>query len=201
MSSTNKTTYYDLPQFVDSDLFNPLVDDNDAYDKIDTALHNIAEAEAGDAREIVGVKGRVTTAEGKIEALETQNGVEALVTTAQTLSGAVNELDGDVVSLDGRLDIVEDDINNANTGLKAKVDSLGTRMTTAEGDIDALEAQNGNETLTTKAQTLSGAVNELHGDIVYVTPQMYGAKADGVTDDTSFAVRLRKGEKFYEFNE
>ena len=147
MSSTNKTTYYNLPQFVDSDLFNPLVDDNDAYDKIDTALHNIADAEGDNASDIVGVKSRVTTAEGKIEALETQNGNEVLSTTAQTLSGAINELDTDTASLDGRVDIVEDDINNVNTGLKVKVATI--------------ENQNGTEVLTTVAQTLSGAVNEL----------------------------------------
>lgn len=180
MSSTNKTTYYELPQFVDSDLFNPLVDDNDAYDKIDTALHQIAEAEADDASEIVDVKGRVTTVEGKVDALETQNGNEVLTTTAQTLSGAVNELDGDVSSLDGRLDVVEDDINNVNTGLKVKV--------------SALETQNGAEVLTTTAQTLSGAINELvsdDADIInliksgFVTPEMFGAVGDGVTDDTN----------------
>lgn len=200
MSSTNKTTYYELPQFVDDDIFNPLVDDNDAYDKIDTALHQIADAEADDASEIVGVKSRVTTAEGKIEALETQNGVEVLTTTAQTLSGAVNELDGDVSSLDGRLDVVEDDINNVNTGLKVKVSALETQngsevlTTTAQtlsgavneldGDVADIKAQNGNEVLTTTAQTLSGAVNELKSDIAYVTPEMFGAVGDGVADDT-----------------
>lgn len=126
MSSTNKTTYYELPQFVDNDIFNPLVDDNDAYSKIDTALHNIAGAEADDASEIVGVKSRLDSAEGDIDALETQNGDNVLTTTAQTLSGAVNELDADVSALDGRLDIAEDDINNASTGLKAKVASLET---------------------------------------------------------------------------
>ena len=110
MSSTNKTTYYELPQFVDNDIFNPLVDDNDAYAKIDTALHNIANAEADDASEIVGVKSRLDSAEGAIDALEAQNGDSVLTTTAQTLSGAVNELDADASALDGRLDIVEDDI-------------------------------------------------------------------------------------------
>ena len=189
MSSTNKTTYYELPQFVDSDLFNPLVDDNDAYSKIDTALHNIADAEANDASEIVAVKGRVTTAEGKIEALESQNGVEVLTTTAQTLSGAINELDGDVASLDGRLDVVEDDINNENIGLKVKVDNLGTRMTSAEGDIDALETLTGSGTLDTVAQTLVGAVNENFDKIAtygtIYTPEMFGAVGDGVADDTT----------------
>ena len=200
MSSTNKTTYYELPQFVDDDIFNPLVDDNDAYQKIDTALHNIADAEADDASEIVGVKSRVTTAEGKIEALETQNGVEVLTTTAQTLSGAVNELDSGVSSLDGKLDVIEDDINNVNTGLKVKVSALETQngsevlTTTAQtlsgavneldGDVADIKAQNGNEVLTTTAQTLSGAINELKDDIAYVTPEMFGAVGDGVADDT-----------------
>ncbi len=96
MSSTNKTTYYELPQYVDNDIFNPLVDDNDAYSKIDTALHNIANAEADDASEIVSVKSRLDSAEGDIDALEAQNGNSVLTTTAQTLSGAVNELDADV---------------------------------------------------------------------------------------------------------
>ena len=70
MSSTNKTTYYELPQFVDNDIFNPLVDDNDAYAKIDTALHNIAEAETSHESDIVSVKSRLDSAEGDIDALE-----------------------------------------------------------------------------------------------------------------------------------
>lgn len=147
MSSTNKTTHYELPQFVENDIFNPLVDDNDAYEKIDTALYNIADAEADDAAEIVGIKSRLDTAEGKVEALETQNGTDVLTTVAQTLSGAVNELKSGEDSLDGRLDVVEDDVNNASTGLKVKV--------------TALENQNGSEELTTVAQTLSGGINEL----------------------------------------
>lgn len=148
MSSTNKTTYYELPQFVDNDIFNPLVDDNDAYSKIDTALHNIADAEAGDASEIVSVKSRLDSAEGAIDALEAQNGNSVLTTTAQTLSGAVNELDADASALDGRLDVVEDDINNASTGLKAKVSTL--ENTVGSGELD------------TDANTLVGAVNELN---------------------------------------
>jgi len=177
MSSTNKTTYYELPQFVDNDIFNPLVDDNDAYSKIDTALHNIANAEADDASEIVGIKSRLNSAEGNIDALEAQNGNSVLTTTAQTLSGAINEVNAEADALAGRVTNVEDDINNASTGLKVKV--------------TALETQNGNEHLNTSAQTLSGAVNELDAEVgtlnkltKIVTPQMFGAVGDGVTDDT-----------------
>lgn len=154
MSSTNKTTYYELPQFVDNDIFNPLVDDNDAYSKIDTALHNIADVEADNASDIVDIKSRLSGAEDDIDALETQNGSDVLTTVAQTLSGAVNELKSEDSALDNRITTVEDDINNVTTGLKVKVAN-------DELNITALQQQNGNEHLSTVAQTLSGAVNEL----------------------------------------
>lgn len=172
MSSTNKTTHYELPQYVESDVFNPLVDDNDAYSKIDTALYNIADAEAGNTASITSLTSRMTTAEGDIDDLEAQNGDTVLTTTAQTLSGAVNELDSAVNSLDGRLDVVENDINNDTTGLKVKV--------------TALETQNGSETLDTTSQTLSGGINEVYTMVKsgFVTPEMFGAVGDGVTDDS-----------------
>ena len=169
MSSTNKTAHYELPQFVENDIFNPLVDDNDAYSKIDTALYNIADAEADDAAEIVGIKSRLDTAEGKVDALETQNGTDVLTTVAQTLSGAVNELKSGEDSLDGRLDVVEDAINNATTGLSVKV--------------AALETQNGSEILTTTAQTLSGAVNELNSDTDSLATRMTNVEDEVVSKD------------------
>lgn len=148
MSSTNKTTHYELPQYVENDIFNPLVDDNDAYGKIDTALYQIANAEAETAGEIVSLKNRVTGAESDIDALELQNGSAVLTTTAQTLSEAVNELNAGEQAMDARVDIVEDSINNPSTGLAVKmasaennITSLGNRMTTAESDIDALDTR------------------------------------------------------------
>lgn len=148
MSSTNKTTHYELPQYVENDIFNPLVDDNDAYQKIDTALYQIANAEAETAGEIVSLKNRVTGTESDIDALEAQNGSAVLTTVAQTLSEAVNELNAGEQAIDARVDIVEDAINNPSTGLAVKmasaennITSLGNRMTTAEGDIDALESK------------------------------------------------------------
>lgn len=150
MSSTNKTTHYELPQFVENDIFNPMADDNDAYEKIDTALFNIANAEADNAAAIVGIDNRIAASETAIEALQTQNGDTPLATINQTLSGAINELKvaGDV--MDGNLEVMDDIINNPTTGVKVKT--------------EAMETLCGTDPLTTTAQTLTGAVNELKSD-------------------------------------
>ena len=124
---------------------------------------------------INGVEGRVTTAEGEIDALQakfTGNGDgtvakmisdavaaeatlrETGVNEAKTAASAANtkaqnaqdEVDAletvvagkaaqtDLEALQNRVKTVEDDLNTASTGLKA-------RMTTAEGEIDALQAE------------------------------------------------------------
>ena len=140
MAHTNKTTNYELPQYVGSDIINPLVDTNDAYQTIDTQMKANADAAAEAASAASGVGDRATTLEGKVEALETQNGSEVLTTTAQTLSGAVNEIDGE--------------LNTPTTGIVARVVAAGT-------DITNLKNQCGNTPLDTTAQTLSGAINEL----------------------------------------
>lgn len=140
MAHTNKTTNYDLPQYVGSDIINPLIDTNGAYQTIDTQMKANADAAAEAASAASGVGDRATTLEGKVGALETQNGSETLTTTAQTLSGAVNEIDGE--------------LNTPTTGLAARVVAAGT-------DITNLKNQCGAVPLNTTAQTLSGAINEL----------------------------------------
>ena len=113
---TNKTTNYELPQFVGSDIINPLTDFNDAFSTIDTQMKSNADAGSTNADDITALATRVLENEGDISALETQNGSEVLNTTKQTLSGAVNELDAE--------------INTANTGLEARV-GTATLLTTA----------------------------------------------------------------------
>jgi len=128
MSSTNKTTYYELSQYVGTDIINPLTDFNGDNEKIDTALHNIAEAAGTSAADITALAGRVTTEEGKVSALETQNGSDVLVTTAQTLSGAINELKS-----------VNDTQSSTLSAHTSSIDNLASRMTSAETDISAVE--------------------------------------------------------------
>ena len=104
---TNKTTYYELPQYIGSDIIDPLVDTNGAYSAIDTAIHNVASD--------------VATNITDIDNLEAQNGSETLTTTAQTLSGAINELD--------------DDLNNETTGAFALIGANSADIATINGVI------------------------------------------------------------------
>lgn len=123
MAHTNSTTNYALPQYVGSDIINPLVDTNGAYETIDTQLKANADAASTADGKAVAVGDRVTTLEGKVEALETQNGTEVLNTTKQTLSGAINELDAE--------------LNTPNTGVVAKI-GTGSLTTTSQTIIAAI---------------------------------------------------------------
>lgn len=135
MSHTNVTPNYNLPQYVGTDIINPLTDTNGAYSDIDTALKNIADGVADGASKIETLENTVGDANGglvkSVGDLQTQNGDAVLTTTAQTLSGAVNELDNEV---------------NTNTG-----------------NISTLVQKVGSDTLDTVATTCTGAINEIVG--------------------------------------
>ena len=146
MAYSNTTPNYDLPQYVGTDIPNPLTDFNGAMSTIDTTMKNIADG--------------VGASDADIAALKAQNGDEQLTTTAQTLSGAANELDAAVDGIDSRLTTVETNQTADESTLATAVANLSTVV----GKVSALETQNGNAVLTTTAQTLSGAINELDAD-------------------------------------
>lgn len=150
MAYSNTTPNYDLPQYVGTDIPNPLTDFNGAMSTIDTTMKNIADG--------------VGASDADIASLKAQNGDSQLTTTAQTLSGAVNELDADINGsngIDSRLTTVETNQTADESTLSTAVANLST----VTGKVSALETQNGSAVLTTTAQTLSGAVNELDDDI------------------------------------
>lgn len=147
MAHTNQTANYDLSQFIGTDIPNPLTDYNGDMEKIDVAIKAVADA--------------TTTYAGDITALEIQNGSAALTTTAQTLSGAVNELDADTGDLQSRMTVAEGKITADESTLATAV----TNISTLAGKVSAIETQNGSEVLTTTASTLSGAINELDAEI------------------------------------
>lgn len=89
----------------------------------------------------------IINAVSRIDALETLCGDESLTTTAQNLTGAINELDEDI------------------TEINSDLSSVSERVTTVEGKVEALEEKVGSATLTTTAQDLCGAVNELDAEL------------------------------------
>lgn len=147
MAHTNETAFLHLSQFVGTDIPNPLTDYNGDMTKIDEAVSDISGAQGGYADDIA--------------ALQVQNGSEVLTTTAQTLSGAINELDSDTADLTSRVTVVEGKLVVDESTLATAVSNVSTLA----GKVSALETQNGNEVLHTTAATLSGAVNELKAEI------------------------------------
>lgn len=103
MAHTNATANYELSQFLGTDKPAWLVDYNGDMLKIDTALKNIADAEAASAEDIQelqdaigaeGLTGRITDIENDIGDIKTEIGSVELPTTAQSLTGAIAELKG-----------------------------------------------------------------------------------------------------------
>lgn len=103
MAHTNATANYELSQFLGTDKPAWLVDYNGDMLKIDTALKNVADAEATSAEDIQelqdaigaeGLTGRITDIENDIGDIKTEIGSVELPTTAQSLTGAIAELKG-----------------------------------------------------------------------------------------------------------
>lgn len=115
MASTNKTAHYEFPQYIGSDIPNILTDINPAFETIDTALYeqgqqiaeqttdlsDIQEAVEQATADVAVMQSSIVAMGGILETtrqLATDNketiGQGTLDTTAQTLIGAVNELNG-----------------------------------------------------------------------------------------------------------
>lgn len=106
----------------------------------------------------------------RVAALETLCGDDALTTTAQDLTGAVNELDDEVAT---------------NT---AYIATNAANITTNADDISALETLCGDDTLTTTAQDLTGAINELDAEVATNTADI--TAVEGRVDAYTFGTAV-----------
>lgn len=103
MSSTNKTTNYDLSQFVGSDKPAWLQDYNTDMSKIDTGIHNAAATASG----ADGKADANTTAIGDLTYLSTS--------TKNNLVAAINEVDGNADTAQGTANNASNTANTAKT--------------------------------------------------------------------------------------
>ena len=71
MSYTNSTSHYQLPQYIGTDIPSILTDVNNAYQKIDTAIYEVAQTAAGATQDVSAMGGRVTDLERDMRAANT----------------------------------------------------------------------------------------------------------------------------------
>lgn len=145
MAHTNETPNYHLPQFVGTDIINPLVDTNGAYSAIDTALKDISDNEVTDAGKILALETTVgDNSDGLVKDvadLQTQNGDSVLTTDAQTLSSAINEIDahtdantGNIADNALAITGLQNTVGNANSGLVKDVATLQSNVAALNGN-------------------------------------------------------------------
>jgi len=179
MAHTNQTAHYHLPQYVGTDIINPLTDTNGAYEAIDTAIYEVGQTASGMASDI--------------DALKIQNGDSALDTTAQTLSGAINELKSGEDGLASRVAVNETDISTLQTQMSTATGNITTLNTSVAGlqtemagkasatALNNLTTKVGTGNLNTTAQNCVDAINEVLAKV----PAGGAVPADEVTYDNT----------------
>ena len=130
----------------------------------------------------------------------TANASSNYITAATSLQDADNKLDAQVKANDDRAlaaeGVLQTNIDTeeaariaGDTALDGRATTLETEMDSAEARLDALEAGNGGAsvTLDTTAQTLSGAINELHTEIDDLEPRVTQNETDIATNAAAIA--------------
>ena len=159
MASTNKTTYYNLPQFIASDKPAWLVDFNGAMNDIDIAIHEVAESLGGVEDNISGLQSSVNTLETNVSGL--QSSVNTLETNVSGLQSNVSELDTNVNGLDANLSSLQDKVNelapNNADGLRQIEFAIGVPVVDGVATIDLSDTFQSIYTVTAQVRNISSA--------------------------------------------
>ena len=158
MASTNKTTHYELSQYIGTDKPTYLVDYNQDMGKIDAGIYG-AKSEADTNASAIGTLSNLNTSV-KTDLVSAVNEVEGETASIGTLSNLTTTVKTDLVSAINEVDGVADGIGtlaNLTTTAKSNVVSAVNEVNANVGDLTSL-------TTTTKSSTV-GAVNELDSDI------------------------------------
>lgn len=174
MSSTNKTTNYELSQFVGSDKPAWLADYNTDMSKIDTAIKGAADS-------AIGADGKAaanTTSIGNLENLNTTvktnlvGAVNEVNTAAGTAQNSANSAGNTAIECQGRLNDLDDYLN-----LSSFIQYTGpSNLITTGGTISS-------ESSVTVARNADGTLAKIYGVISY-NATSGGAKTININTDT-----------------
>lgn len=179
MASTNKTTHYELPQWIGTDKPTFLGDLNQAFEDIDTGIYNAATAASNAASAAGSAQSAASTAQSAAEsAASTASAANTLATTAntnavtalnaigstplqtqaQTLTAAVNEVLHDVP--DDATDIPYDNQTSGltATNVQGAIDEIAQG---GGGGLRLVETAAANQTYAAQAATLYAAYQNL----------------------------------------
>lgn len=146
MSSTNKTTYYDLSQYIGTDKPTYLQDYNGDMSKIDTAIHDVngvattatqsagsAEAKAEQANtNVTALQGRVGAVEGTVSNLQDKDTTQdAEINNAKKLANEANTTANNAMQ----------NANNANVKIDNAKFSGWNTFTNINGNVTANSAK------------------------------------------------------------
>jgi hypothetical protein len=143
---------------------------------------------------------RVTTEEGHVDTLQTQMGTASLLTVATNVTSGLNEVHAQADSNTGRivtLEVEMDAVEGRSTSLEGRMGAVEIkngqqdgRLTDNEADIDALETKLGSGNFHTTAQTITGAVNEVHGEVDSVESRMTAAELRADVDSDALVQEI-----------
>ena len=160
MSSTNKTTNYELSQFIGSDKPAWLVDYNGDMSKIDNQMKANADAAASAASQASSAGTAASGAADGVQALNTQiNGAGGLAADVVSVQGSINTIN----SLIGNGEPTTTDktligaINELNAEMPSPVTSLAASAITYDNTTSGLTADDVQEALDEIVQALPSA--------------------------------------------
>ncbi len=143
---------------------------------------------------------RMTTEEGHVDTLQAQMGTASLLTVATNVTAGLNEVHAQADSNTGRivtLEVEMDAVEGRATSLEDRMGDVEVkngqqdgRLTDNEADIDALETKLGTGNFHTTAQTITGAVNEVHGEVDAVEARMTAAESRADADSDALVQEI-----------
>lgn len=130
MAHTNETAHYHLPQYVGTDIINPLDDTNHAYEDIDTALYEQGEA-------IAAVGDRTTDIENELNA---SGGISDQV---QNLNSSVTAVNDKADANAANITALQTGLSQTNTtvsGIRTDVNSLSSTVSGHTTSINSINS-------------------------------------------------------------